>query len=113
MRERALALIAIAHPDFRAELLEAAKRHHLVYDGQMMTPVDVYPEEWVTEAGMRDSTRLCFRPNRPTDEELMQDLFYACYEATVYHRFFTIFPAGWHLVFCPTSRWRMMQRLGS
>ena len=28
MRERAMALISIAHPDFRAELLHAAKRRH-------------------------------------------------------------------------------------
>jgi itaconate CoA-transferase len=28
--ERALALISIAHPDFRAELLEAAKKNFLV-----------------------------------------------------------------------------------
>ena len=35
MRERAMALVAIAHPEFRAGLLAEAKARHLVYADQL------------------------------------------------------------------------------
>jgi RimJ/RimL family protein N-acetyltransferase len=88
VRERALALIAIAHPKFRAELLEEAKQRNLLYQDQMMPTPSVYPAQWETETTLRDGTHLSLRPIRPTDEPLMKDLFYACSEATIYHRFF-------------------------
>ncbi len=48
MRERAMALIAIAHPDFRAELLHAAKRRHLVYADQILPAAHPYPAQLET-----------------------------------------------------------------
>ena len=54
MRERAMSLITIAHPDFRAELLHAAKRRHLVYADQILPPthpVSVAPGEQVRDQG--------------------------------------------------------------
>src|SRR5205823_2277651 len=88
VRERALALIAIAHPKFRADLLEEAKRRNLVYQDQLLPPADTYPAELETKATMRDGTLIQFRPVRPTDESLMRELFYACSEESIYHRFF-------------------------
>ena len=44
MRERAMSLINIAHPDFRGELLHAAKRRRIVYANQIMPPTrNPYP----------------------------------------------------------------------
>ena len=54
MRERAMALIAIAHPDFRAELLHAAKRRHLVYADQILPAAHPYPAE--LESTLHDQT---------------------------------------------------------
>ncbi|MFQ5462243.1 MAG: acetyl-CoA hydrolase/transferase C-terminal domain-containing protein, partial [Phycisphaerae bacterium] len=42
IRERALALISITHPDFRAELLAAAKKQHYVFIDQI-EPRAIYP----------------------------------------------------------------------
>ncbi|MDV7399592.1 acetyl-CoA hydrolase/transferase C-terminal domain-containing protein, partial [Arthrospira platensis SPKY1] len=45
MRERAMSLISIAHPDFRSELLHAAKRRHLVYANQILSTGKPYPAD--------------------------------------------------------------------
>lgn len=91
IRERALALIQIAHPKFRPWLLAEAKQRHLVYQDQIELPMTTptYPaelEQWIT---LKDrQTRLWLRPARLTDEGLLRDLFYSLSEDSVYHRFF-------------------------
>jgi acyl-CoA hydrolase len=97
VRERALALITVAHPRFRAELLEEAKRLRLVYEDQILAAAD-YPERWETEAALRDGTRVFIRPVRPTDEQLLGELFYSCSEHTLYERFFMLVKSQPHSV---------------
>jgi GNAT superfamily N-acetyltransferase len=87
IRERALALINIAHPRFREELLAQAKLRHYAFIDQL-PPLGVYPKELETRA-VFDGTEIFFRPVMPTDEPLMQDLFYALSEESIYYRFFT------------------------
>jgi acyl-CoA hydrolase/GNAT superfamily N-acetyltransferase len=87
IRERALALINIAHPKFREELLAQAKLRHYAFVDQL-PPLGVYPRELETRATF-DGTQVFFRPVMPTDEPLMQDLFYALSEESIYYRFFT------------------------
>jgi acyl-CoA hydrolase/L-amino acid N-acyltransferase YncA len=87
IRERALALINIAHPKFREELLAQAKLRHYAFVDQL-PPLGVYPRELETRATF-DGTEVFFRPVMPTDEPLMQDLFYALSEESIYYRFFT------------------------
>lgn len=90
VRERALALISIAHPNFRQQLLEAAQQRHLVYADQIFLPQAAYPREWETTVTMHDGTRVCFRPVRPPDESLLKELLYSCSEETLYQRYFTV-----------------------
>jgi acyl-CoA hydrolase/GNAT superfamily N-acetyltransferase len=90
IRERAVALIEIAHPKFRPWLMAEAKARHMVYPDQVETPFRTpeYPEEveqWITLA---DETRVWLRPLRVTDEGQMRDLFYSLSAEAVYHRFF-------------------------
>ena len=87
MRERAMALIAIAHPDFRSELLHVAKRRHLVYADQILPAAHPYPAHWETFYEVNDGTRLLVRPVRPADEDLMKDMFYSFSEQTKYLRY--------------------------
>jgi acyl-CoA hydrolase/GNAT superfamily N-acetyltransferase len=87
IRERALALINIAHPRFREELLAQAKLRHYAFVDQL-PPLGVYPKELETQATF-DGTKIFFRPVMPTDESLMQDLFYSLSEESIYYRFFT------------------------
>lgn len=88
VRERAMALINIAHPKFREELLAEAKRNHLVYDDQILLASAAYPRRWEGEEVLRDGTRIQLRPVRPTDESLMKDLFYSCSDQSIYDRYF-------------------------
>ena len=89
VQERALALISIAHPKFRADLLrEAIEAKYLSTaladrEGKIL----VGPKELRTTYLLNDGTQLNFRPIHPTDEPRMRDLFYKLSEATIYYRF--------------------------
>lgn len=90
VRERAMALISIAHPKFRPWLLAEAKERRLVYADQIEPPirVAVYPRELEFRTMARDGTSLLIRPIKPTDESLLHEMFYRLSRETVYNRFF-------------------------
>jgi acyl-CoA hydrolase/predicted N-acetyltransferase YhbS len=90
IRERTLALIDIAHPDTRKELLESAKNKHYVYPDQML-PADRIADgcAWTAQARLRDGTRLTLRPIRPVDERNVQELFHNLSDRDRYFRFFS------------------------
>ncbi|MBN2445962.1 MAG: GNAT family N-acetyltransferase [Phycisphaerae bacterium] len=88
MRERAMSLISIAHPDFRSELLHAAKRRRIVYPNQIMPPPRApYPAKYEDHITLKDGKEVFVRPIRPDDEPLMKDMFYGFSEQTVYLRY--------------------------
>lgn len=87
IRERAMALISIAHPKFRDELLEAAKNQGYVFKDQIL-PVVLYPKEYETYWTDNRGTEIFFRPVKSTDERAIQDMIYALPEQDVYTRFF-------------------------
>jgi len=68
LRERAVALIQIAHPKFREELLAAAKEMKYLFEDQII-PETVYPVEMEHTEKFGD-LELFFRPIRPSDERL-------------------------------------------
>jgi acyl-CoA hydrolase/GNAT superfamily N-acetyltransferase len=88
IRERALALINIAHPDFRKELLEEAKIRKYAFVDQL-PPLGVYPVELEKRVTLRDGTGLLLRPIKPTDERLEQELLYSLSDQSAYLRFFS------------------------
>ena len=96
VRERALALIQIAHPRFRARLLEEAKRAHLVYEDQILLPAARYPKEWERIERAKDGTSVYLRAVKPTDESMMKELFYTCSEQSLYDRYFQVVKAMPH-----------------
>jgi len=89
IRERALALISIAHPDFRAELLREAKEQHYVFVDQL-EPRGRYPREVEERVKSRDGAELLLRPLRATDEPKLTELFYSVTENTLYRRFMRV-----------------------
>ncbi|GAB4266952.1 MAG: hypothetical protein Kow0092_20090 [Deferrisomatales bacterium] len=90
IRERAMALINVAHPRFRKELLEAAKRLHYVYPDQIIpSALDLYPEQYERPEEVA-GTRVLLRPVKPTDEPLLKDLFYSLSDESVYRRYFSV-----------------------
>jgi len=88
VRERALALISVAHPDFRADLLAAAKARHYVTLEQIEWPEGQrpYPVELISDARFGDLD-IHFRPLRPSDERLLREFFYTHSAETVYYRY--------------------------
>jgi len=91
LRERALALISIAHPDFRDELLNYAKQRRLVHLDQMPLAVAgrFYPEQYEHTATI-GNLKIFFRPIKPTDEAIERAFFYSLSDESVYYRFFNI-----------------------
>jgi acyl-CoA hydrolase/RimJ/RimL family protein N-acetyltransferase len=90
IRERAMALINIAHPDFREGLLAGAKEMKYIYQDQKLPPsAAIYPEELETFFRARDGTRLFVRPLRVEDEETLKNMFYTLSDKSRYLRFFS------------------------
>jgi len=89
VQNRALALISISHPDYRAQLLKEAVELKYVRP-EMLAVGDrlvVGPQELRSSFVLDDGTQINFRPIHPTDEPRMKELFYALSQETVYYRF--------------------------
>ncbi|MCK4237432.1 MAG: GNAT family N-acetyltransferase [Candidatus Krumholzibacteria bacterium] len=97
LRERALALASIAHPDFRDELLDYARKRNLVHMDQMpLTAAGrFYPEKYEHTVNLGDM-EVFFRPVKPTDEEIEREFFYSLSDESVYYRFFNLVKAMPH-----------------
>ena len=76
LAERAVALIEIAHPDVRRELLDAAIERGLVGPKQQLRSRTAYPVARVRNVPLRDGREILVRPTRTSDTRAMQDLFY-------------------------------------
>lgn len=88
LAERAIALIEIAHPDFRQELLEAAVERGVVAAGQQLHSRTAYPVAEARDVQLRDGREVQLRPTRTSDTGAMQELFYRMSEEDVQTRFF-------------------------
>lgn len=90
IRERAMALIAIAHPDFRPWLIEEAKKHHIIYQDQAFIPGKrgEYPEELETHRATKSGLDILLRPVKISDEPLLKDFFYSLSDQSLFFRFF-------------------------
>jgi len=93
LRERAVAMIQLAHPEDRDQLLEEARRRGLVHPEQIKLPQGLrpYPRELEREFDFGKGLKVFFRPIKPTDEDLLRELFYSHSEETILQRYFTIF----------------------
>jgi GNAT superfamily N-acetyltransferase len=88
-QERALALISIAHPNFREELLFEAKKLGMVGAERSLgeSVRGVYPVKF-EETTTIDGERVLFRPAKPVDERRIQEHFYQLEKVDVISRFF-------------------------
>lgn len=89
IRERTMALIAIAHPKFRPWLIEEARKLNLVYKDQAFIPGErgEYPEDMETYRTTKAGLRIFLRPVRMSDEPLLKDFFYSLTDECMHHRF--------------------------
>jgi acyl-CoA hydrolase/RimJ/RimL family protein N-acetyltransferase len=89
IRERAMELIAIAHPKFRSWLIEEAKKDNLIYQDQAFIPgkAGEYPEELELYRSTKSGMNILLRPVKMSDEPLIKDLFYSLSDKSLYRRF--------------------------
>lgn len=102
IRERALRLISIAHPDFRNGLLDAAKKQGYIYKDQIL-PVVLYPKEYETYWTDKKGTTIFFRPVKVTDERAIQEEIYTLPEQDIFTRFFHNLKSFPHKVAMPMA----------
>jgi acetoin utilization deacetylase AcuC-like enzyme/acyl-CoA hydrolase/GNAT superfamily N-acetyltransferase len=89
IRERAIALISIAHPKFRRKLLEEAKRFNYVEKDQIISPESgcVYPHQYEFSYVFKNELEVFFRPVKPSDAPAIQRMHYTLSEESIRMRY--------------------------
>ncbi len=89
LQERAMAMISIAHPDFREELFSQAKEMGLLGAERTLKESvhGIYPVK-LEEIIEVDGEEITIRPSKPVDERRIQEHFYTLDKADVVSRFF-------------------------
>jgi acyl-CoA hydrolase/acetoin utilization deacetylase AcuC-like enzyme len=102
LRERAVALISVAHPRHRHALMVDAKAACIVAQDQGEQPEhgSVYPHHYETTRTFRGDLEVFFRPVKPSDVRRIQQLFHSLDPETVRMR--------WHASLNSLSRATLM-----
>lgn len=89
IRERAMELIAIAHPKFKLWLIEEAKKEGIIYRDQAFIPgkKGEYPESLESYRVTEEGIDILLRPVKISDEPLLKDFFYSLSDRSMYRRF--------------------------
>ena len=89
IRERAMSLIAIAHPKFRPWLIAEAKIRDLIFKDQAFIPgkEGEYPADLETYVTTKTGQHIFIRPVKISDETLLQEFFYSLSDKSVERRF--------------------------
>ena len=90
LQERAMAMISIAHPDFRNELFYEAKKIGLLSETRTLKESikhGVYPFK-LEETREIDGQEVTIRPAKPVDERRRQEHFYNLDKTDIVSRFF-------------------------
>ncbi|MFH2219427.1 MAG: GNAT family N-acetyltransferase [Pseudomonadota bacterium] len=90
LQERAVAMISLAHPDFRDELFFEAKKMGLLGPERTLSESlhGIYPVK-LEETREIHGDRVTIRPAKPVDERRIQEHFYSQDKNDIYSRFFT------------------------
>jgi len=89
IRERCLALIDIAHPDSRHELLEQAKENHYISSSHMgLSFQSMYPQRLECLHETNSGRTVFCRPIKAVDEDLLRSFFHKLSDHSVYLRYF-------------------------
>jgi len=88
--QRVIELAQIAHPKFREELIETAKKRHYIFSDQLAPIPDdlLFLEGYKYSLKLKNGKTVDFRPLLPSDEFAYRNFFYSLQEKTIYLRFF-------------------------
>lgn len=88
IRERALALIRIAHPDFRRKLMKEARKLGYIEKGLSLKRSGAASDREERRLLLRDQKTVLIRPTRAGDTPALQDFFRSMSKEDLYTRFF-------------------------
>ena len=88
--QRVMELAQIAHPKFREELIEVAKKRHYIFADQLPPTTEdlLFLEGYKSSLKLKNGKNAEFRPLLPADEFAYRNFFYSLQEKTIYMRFF-------------------------
>lgn len=89
IRERAMELIAVAHPQFRSWLIDEAKKRGIIYRDQAFIAGShgEYPEHLESYRTTPKGFNVLFRPIKINDEPRLKDFIYSLSDQSLYRRF--------------------------
>ena len=92
IRERAMELIRIAHPDFRPWLIEEARKDNLIYGDQCFISgrSGLYPEHMEIQHILSPEYSVLLRPVKISDEPLIKEFMYSLSDRSLYYRYFSL-----------------------
>jgi len=88
--QRVVQLAQIAHPKFREDLIEFAKKRHYIFKDQLPPSRDdlLFIESYKTTHVLNNGKSVIFRPLLPSDEFGYRNFFYSLQDKTIFYRFF-------------------------
>ena len=88
--QRVMELAQIAHPKFREELIDVAKKRHYIFPDQLPPSTDdlLFLEGYKSTFKLKNGKTIEVRPLLPSDEFNYRNFFYSLQEKTIYLRFF-------------------------
>jgi len=88
--QRVMELAQIAHPKFREQLVDFAKKRHYIFGDQLPPSTEdlLFLEGDKSTFKLKNGKTAEFRPLLPSDEIAYRNFFYSLQEKTIYLRFF-------------------------
>ena len=89
--QRVMELAQIAHPKFRKELIEVAKKRHYIFADQLPPAQEdlLFLENYISSLELKNGKTIRLRPLLPSDEFAFRNFFYSLQAHTIYYRFFS------------------------
>jgi acyl-CoA hydrolase/RimJ/RimL family protein N-acetyltransferase len=88
--QRVMELAQIAHPKFREQLIDVAKKRRYIFGDQLPPSTEdlLFLEGYKSTLKLKNGKAAEFRPLLPSDEIAYRNFFYSLQEKTIYMRFF-------------------------